>query len=154
MKPPLSAAHGTSLGTTAGITAVISVVVAVSVLGQCGGYVRPHADFAACALGALVLGAAALYRARDEIGRSLDLAASDPRDAGIAAARGLTRFHLGMAGVFAGCGIAAGLRFSTMPSALGWLMPAIAGVVAAGALARAWSWAREARRRGASPAAP
>jgi hypothetical protein len=147
MKPPLSPAHGTSLGTTAGITAVITVVVALSVLAQCSHLSGLPAVLAPLSLVALVLGAGALYDARNEIGRALDLASTDARESGIAAARGLTRFHLGMAGVFAGGGLAAAFRFPLNESALGWIAPALALLMSGVALARALSWFLEARRR-------
>jgi len=153
-RPPLSAAHGTSLGTTAGITAVICVVVAIGLLGHCGAYRGWLADLAACALVALLLGALALYLGRNEIGRALDLAATDAGASGVAAARGLARFHLGMAGLFAGCGLAGAVRFHSMSSPLGWLVAALGAVITAMALARAWTWAGEARVRARALRAP
>jgi hypothetical protein len=147
MKPPLSPAHGTSLGTTAGITAVITVVAALSVLGQIGNRSGVAGALAAGALIALLLGAGALYEGRNEIGRALDLAPGDAKASAVAAARGLFRFHLGMAGVFAGGGFAVASRIATQGRAAVWLVPAAALGAAAVALVRAVSWAREAARR-------
>jgi hypothetical protein len=141
--PPLSPAHGTSLATTAGITAVITVVAAVSVLAQTAALAGVRALLAQLAVAALLLGAGGLYLGRNHIGRALDLAA-DPRAAAIAAARGLARFHLGMAGVFAGAGLAAATRLT---GALGWIAPAAGGLLAAIALVRSLGWMIEARRR-------
>jgi len=154
MRPPLSAAHGTSLGTTAGITAVICIVVAVGLLGHCGSYRGPLADLAACALVTLMLGALALYIARNEIGRALDLAAADPHASGVAAAHGLARFHIGMGGLFAGCSLAGAVRFLSMSSPLGWLVAAVGVVITTMAVARAWMWAGEARERERASRAP
>lgn len=147
MKPPLSPAHGTSLSTTAGITAVITLVAAVSVLAQCSGLDGAPALLAAGALLALVLGAGGLYAGRNEIGRALDLAAHDAGASAVAAARGLSRFHLGMAGVFAGAGGAAAARLPLARSPVGWVVPAAALAGALCALVQAASWSREARRR-------
>jgi hypothetical protein len=147
MKPPLSAPHGTSLGTTAGITSVITLVAAVSVVGQCANLAGVAAALAACALIALILGAGSLYLARNGLGHALDLAAHDAAAAGIAAARALTRFHLGMAGVFAGCGFACAFRVALPRGGALWLVPAAAFLVALIAAVHAAGWAREARRR-------
>lgn len=147
MKPPLSPAHGTSLGTTAGITAVISVVVALSLLGQCNALDGAAVLLASGAAVALVLGAGALYAGRNDIGRALDMGASDATGAGIAAARGLVRFHLGIAAVFAGCGAATAFRLSLPHGGAAWLVPAVAAGMSAWALASAVSWWRELARR-------
>jgi lysylphosphatidylglycerol synthetase-like protein (DUF2156 family) len=147
MKPPLSPAHGTSLGTTAGITAVITLVAALSLLGQCSGLSGAPAVLAACAVTALLFGAAMLYAGRNDIGQSLDLAAHDAPAAGRRAARGLARFHLGMAGVFAGGGCAAAFRLALPHGGVAWLAPIAALAATVVALLRAASWALESRRR-------
>jgi hypothetical protein len=150
MKPPLSAPHGTSLGTTAGITAVITLVAAVSVLGQCGGLAGAAAALAAGAVAALVLGAASLYLARNAIGHALDVTSHDAAAAGVAAARGLAWFHLGMSGVFTGCGLACAYRIALPQGGAFWLVPAAGFLVALAAAGRAVTWLGEARRRAAA----
>ena len=146
MKPPLSPAHGTSLGTTAGITAVIAVVAAVSVWGQRRDLFGRAALLADAALVAFALAAGWLYSGRNEIGRALDLAPGDGKGSGVAAARGLARFHLGIACVFTGAGLTAAFRLRA-DAGLEWLMPAVPFAFAAVALGKAIAWAGEARRR-------
>ncbi len=147
MKPPLASQHGTSLATTAGITAVIALVAALSVLTQCVALTGGGAALAACSLAALVLGAAGLYAGRNAIGLALDFAASDAAASEHAASRGLACYHLGMAGMFAGAGLAVTARFALGHGALVWLAPAAAFAAAAYALWNAGGWAVEARRR-------
>ncbi len=147
MKAPLSPAHGTGLGTTTGITSVITLVAAVSLLGQCGHLAPLEAALAASSLGCFVLGAGGLYLARNWVGLALDQAAVDPKAAAVAAARSLTRFHLGMAGVFAGCAFATAFRLGLPYGRLAWLAPLAAGGLAVRAVLNGVDWVREARRR-------
>jgi hypothetical protein len=149
MRPALSPAHGTSLGTTAGITAVITLVLAASVMAQCRHAAGAPACVAGWAIALLILGAAALYAARNQIGRALDHAASDVRASGVAAAYGLALFHLGMACVMAGTGLAAVFRMSVEALPRPWLVGGIAIAIAAISLVRAVAWVSEARGRGA-----
>lgn len=150
MKPPLASQHGASLATTAGITAVIALVAALSVLTQCVALTGVAASLAACSLAALVLGATGLYAGRNAIGLALDFAVSDAAASEHAASRGLARYHLGMAGMFAGAGLAVTARFALGHGALAWLAPAAAFVAATHAAWNALSWTAEARRRGSS----
>ena len=147
MRPPLSPPHGAGLGSTTGITAVITLVAAVSVLGQCGNLAGVAAGLAACSLACFLLGAGGLYAARNWVGHALDLTPHDPAASGVAAGRGLTRFHLGMAGAFAGSGFASAFRLALPYGGLAWVAPAAAAVLTGVALAQAMAWASETRRR-------
>jgi hypothetical protein len=131
-RPALSAGHGASLSTTAGITAVITGVLAVALLAQAGP--TPH-GLAGPTIACLVAGAGGLYAARNAVGQALD-AAADPARAARLGARALMRYHLGMAGVFAGLAGAAAWRLGNA----GWPAAGVAGLLALAALVRALAW--------------
>ncbi len=146
--PALSPPHGTSLGTTAGITAIITLVAAVSALSQSADLDGPRAVLAALGVTALVLGAGGLYAGRNQIGIALDFAASqDPAAAGVAAAAGFLRFHLGMAAAFAGTGLTAVYRLALPQGGIAWLAPLAGAVLALLAFRQALGWRQELVRR-------
>ncbi|MBM3266258.1 MAG: hypothetical protein FJZ01_01300 [Candidatus Sericytochromatia bacterium] len=147
--PPLTPPHGTSLASTAGITAVITVVAAASVLAQCARLSGMGAILGMLAVACLIAGAGGLYVCRNRIGMALDLAATPEGGpaAGVTAASGLTQFHLGMAGVFAGIGLAAAVHLALPLGGIAWVAPAGGGVFFILSLAKASAWHREAGRR-------
>lgn len=147
MKPALSPPHGTSLGTTAGITAVIVTVGAMALLGQCNGLTGTAAIMAAAAITFYFASAGCLYVGRNFTGMALDLAASDPAAGNLAAARGLTWFHAGMAALFSGCAFAAGFRLGLTQGGVAWVAPAIALIFGLAASSRSSAWAKETRLR-------
>ena len=147
MKPTLTPAHGTGLATTSGITAVIALVIALSILGQASQLAAVRLALAVSAVTALFLGAGALYAARNQIGHALDSASASPSDSGIAAARALVRFHVGMAAVFAGCGFTASFRLPLAESPVVGVAPLVAFAAAVMAIVQSASWMREVGRR-------
>lgn len=133
---PLSPAHGASLATTAGITSVITGVVAVSILGQGTGLKGGVGVLAAMTLACLSLAAGALYGAREAIGAYLDMVPHDPQLAKIPAQRGLARYHLGMAGLFAGLACASAWRLALPQGGVAWSAVVVLGGLALVAAAR------------------
>lgn len=143
---PLSAGHAASLATTAGITAVITGVVVASILGQCANLAGTAAHLAAISLFFLSLAIGSLYGAREAIGQALDLMASEPQLARIPGLRGLFRYHLGMAGLFAGMSFAAAWRFLLPQGAFAWSVVLVLGGLAIIAFLRAYRCWQELER--------
>lgn len=144
----ISPGHGASLATTAGITSVITGVMAAGLCAQVPAAAPAHV--AACAGGAiaaLAIAAGALYEARNALGAALDAAASDPGRAPLLAAYAQSAYHLGMACVFAGLGLAAAWRLALPLGGVAWVAPAAAALAAGAALVRSARWA-DAWRRG------